>query len=92
MQEVEAICHRVAILCCGRLIALDTPLALRQQHAERKVDVVLADGAHRDFDLDRDAERALLSQHVAAGRVASMQTREFNFHEAFLKLTGTEFT
>ena len=92
MQEVEAICHRVAILCRGRLIALDTPLALRQQHAERKVDVVLADGAHRDFDLDHDAERALLSQHVAAGRVASMQTREFNFHEAFLKLTGTEFT
>jgi hypothetical protein len=23
--------------------------------------------------------------------VASLQTREFNFHEAFLKLTGTAF-
>jgi ABC-2 type transport system ATP-binding protein len=92
MQEVEAICHRVAILCRGRLVALDTPLALRQQHAERKVDVVLADGAHQDFDLDRDAERTQLCEHVAAGHVASMQTREFNFHEAFLKLTGTEFT
>jgi len=28
---------------------------------------------------------------VAACEVASLQTREFNFHEAFLKLTGTEF-
>jgi ABC-2 type transport system ATP-binding protein len=91
MQEVEEICDRVAILCHGRRVALDTPLALRQQHAERKVDVVLAGGGRRVFDLDADAERETLGRHVAAGDVASLQTREFNFHEAFLKLTGTEF-
>src|SRR5207253_2286707 len=44
MQEVEEICERVAILCRGRLVALGTPLSLRQQHAERKVDVILDDG------------------------------------------------
>src|SRR5258708_2760693 len=43
MKEVEEICDRVAILCRGRLVALDSPLALRQQHAERKVDVILTD-------------------------------------------------
>ena len=26
-----------------------------------------------------------------AGQVASMKTREFDFHQAFLKLTGTEY-
>jgi ABC-2 type transport system ATP-binding protein len=92
MQEVEEICDRVAILCHGRRVALDTPLALRQRHAERKVDVVLSGGGRRVFDLDADAEREILGRHVAAGDVASLQTREFNFHEAFLKLTGTEFT
>src|SRR5262249_38353984 len=92
MEEVEEVCDRVAILCRGRLVALDTPLALRQQHAERKVDVVLTDGGRRVFDLDRDDERAGLGRRVAAGEVACMQTREFNFHEAFLKLTGTAFT
>ncbi len=92
MQEVEEICDRVAILCRGRLVALDSPLSLRQQHAERKVDVILADGGRRAFDLDDEAERGELGQHVAAGGVASLQTREFNFHEAFLKLTGTEYT
>jgi ABC-type multidrug transport system ATPase subunit len=92
MQEVEEVCDRVAILCRGRLVALDTPLVLRQQHAERKVDVVLKGGDRHVFDLDRDAERAELGRHVAAGAVASMQTREFNFHEAFLKLTGTAYT
>lgn len=92
MDEVEEVCHRVAILCRGRLIALDTPLALRQQHAEHKVDVVLTTGDRHTFDLDRDEERSLLSKQVAAGGVASLQSREFNFHEAFLKLTGTAYT
>jgi ABC-2 type transport system ATP-binding protein len=92
MQEVEEICDRVAILCRGRLIALDSPLALRRQHAERKVDVVLSDGVRHVFDLDRDEEREALGRHVTAGVVASLQTREFNFHETFLKLTGTAYT
>src|SRR5438309_1649253 len=91
MQEVEEICDRVAILCRGRLVALDTPLALRQEHVERKVDVILTDGGRHVFDLDLDGERNLLGRHVASGDVASLQTREFNFHEAFLKLTGTAF-
>lgn len=91
MQEVEEICDRVAILCRGRLVALDTPLALRQQHAERLVDVALRDGGRHVFNLDRGEECHRLAGHVAAGEVASLQTREFNFHEAFLKLTGTAF-
>jgi ABC-type multidrug transport system ATPase subunit len=92
MEEVEEVCDRVAILCRGRLVALDAPLALRRQHAEQKADVVLAGGRRCVFDLDRDEERQRLARHVAAGEVASVQTREFNFHEAFLKLTGTAFT
>ncbi len=91
MQEVEEVCTRVAILCRGRLVALDSPLALRQRHAERKVDVVLAGGARRVFDLDREDERTELARQVAAGTVAGMATREIDFHEAFLKLTGTAF-
>jgi ABC-type multidrug transport system ATPase subunit len=92
MDEVEEICDRVAILCRGRLVALDTPLALRQRHTERKVDVILTDGGRHVFDLDQEAERSALAGHVTAGAVASLQTREFNFHETFLKLTGTAFT
>jgi ABC-2 type transport system ATP-binding protein len=91
MGEVEAICDRVGIMTRGRLIALDSPLALRQQHTERKVDVVLTDGERFVFDLDRDEERGRLAEFTRAGKIDSVHTREFDFHSTFLKLTGTEF-
>lgn len=91
MQEVEEICDRVAILCRGKLVALDTPLVLRQQHSRRVVDVILSDGRQEQFDIEEPAERDRLAAQVGTGTVASLRTRDFNFHEAFLKLTGTEF-
>jgi ABC-type multidrug transport system ATPase subunit len=91
MEEVEEVCDRVAILCRGKLVALDSPLALRRQHTEHVADVVLCDGQRHACDLDRPDGRAALARHVEAGEVAAVQTREFNFHETFLKLTGTAF-
>lgn len=91
MQEVEAICDRVAILNRGKLIALDTPLALKQRHTERKLDVELAGGEKLVFDLDNIEHRQKIAELTQAGRIGSMHTREFDFHSTFLKLTGTQF-
>jgi ABC-type multidrug transport system ATPase subunit len=89
MQEVERICDRVAIMCKGKRIALDTPIALRQRYSERKVDVILQGNERLTLDLDRDDERRRLADWLREGRVESMHTREFDFHSTFLKLTGT---
>jgi ABC-2 type transport system ATP-binding protein len=91
MKEVEEVCDRVAILCKGKLVALDSPLALRQRHAERKADIILDDGRREVVDLEDVAQRGRFAEAVSGGRVASIQTREFDFHDAFLKLTGTTF-
>lgn len=91
MKEVEEICDRVAILCRGKLVALDSPLALRQQHAERKVDVILQGGERRCYDLDNADASAELADRFRERSVASVQSREHDFHETFLKLTGTKF-
>jgi ABC-2 type transport system ATP-binding protein len=91
MEEVEEVCDRVAILCRGRLVALDTPLALRTAHTEHKVDVILNDGSRQVIDLECSNDRQRLATHVSGGAVTTMRTREFNFHETFLKLTGTAF-
>jgi ABC-2 type transport system ATP-binding protein len=91
MNEVEAICDRVGIMCRGKLIALDSPLALRQRHTERKVDVILNEGDRLVFDLGREDERERLAELMRSDRVGSMHTREFDFHSTFLKLTGMVF-
>ncbi len=91
MQEVEEICDRVAIMSRGKLIALDTPLALRQRHTERKVDVILKSNERLVFDLEIEEHRQLLADHMRDGRIDSLHTREFDFHSTFLKLTGTQF-
>jgi ABC-type multidrug transport system ATPase subunit len=91
MDEVERICDRVGIMCRGKLVALDSPLTLRQAHTERKVDVICTNGERRVFDLDNARSRAELAALVAAGQTASVQTREFDFHATFLKLTGQAF-
>jgi ABC-type multidrug transport system ATPase subunit len=92
MDEVEKICDRVGIVCRGKLVALDSPLALRQAHTERKVDVIRKDGERLVYDLDDPTDRARLGALVASGCAASIRTREFDFHAAFLKLTGQSFS
>ena len=91
MDEVEKICDRVGIVCRGKLVALDSPLALRQEHTERKVDVIRKDGERVVFDLDSERSRGEFAALVAAGHAASIRTREFDFHATFLKLTGLAF-
>lgn len=91
MDEVEEICDRVAIMCRGKLVALDTPLNLRREHTEHNVDITLGDGTRHVFDLEQPNHRERLAAHVVSGAVTTMRTREFNFHDAFLKLTGTNF-
>jgi ABC-2 type transport system ATP-binding protein len=91
MDEVEKICDRVGIVCRGKLVALDSPLALRQEHTERKLDVIRPDGERLVFDMDSETSRAELASLVISGQVSSARTREFDFHATFLKLTGQTF-
>ncbi len=91
MDEVEKICDRVGIMARGKLVALDSPLALKQQHTERKVDVIRDDGERFVYDMDDATGRTDLARLVTAGRALSIRTREFDFHATFLKLTGLAF-
>ncbi len=91
MDEVEKICDRVGIVCRGKLVALDSPLTLKQAHTERKVDLIRTDGERFVFDLDVSPDRRQFAALVEAGKVASVRTREFDFHATFLKLTGQTF-
>jgi len=91
MAEVEQICDRVAILCRGQLVALDSPTNLKTAHTERHADVRLHSGEARSYDLEDPAARDRLAEVIRQGGVATVKTREFDFHATFLKLTGQAF-
>ena len=91
MDEVEKICDRVGIVCRGKLVALDSPLALKTAHTERKADVILRNGERHTFDMEVEADRQKLAEVIRADEAASVKTREFDFHATFLKLTGQAF-
>ena len=91
MDEVEKICDRVGIMCKGKLVALDSPLALRTAHTEKKADVVLHDGERLTFNMENPADRDIFAEVIRDSRVATVRTREFDFHATFLKLTGQSF-
>jgi ABC-2 type transport system ATP-binding protein len=40
------------------------------------------------IDLENPSEQQQLAALVTTGQVASLRTREFDFHATFLKLTG----
>jgi ABC-2 type transport system ATP-binding protein len=75
MDEAELLCDRVAILDRGRLVALDTPAALRSLlHAERRLEL------HLDRDLDEPTFRAVgslagLSMRRESARVVVLLAR-----------------
>lgn len=94
MEEVEAICDRVAILAKGKLVDCDTPANFVLRHAERKVEIQYEKEAvmRRELlDLDQSADRERLSMLIRTERCSRLHTQEFQFEDAFLKLTGQAY-
>ncbi len=83
IEEAEILCDRVGILNRGRLIALDTPQALKARAGAYTVESLRNGRRHYEFVRDRDeADRRVLAdpQGVIIRRV--------NLEDVFLKLTG----
>lgn len=94
MGEVEQVCDRVAIINHGKLMDLDTPTAFKVRHTERIVDVVLErNNVHERMSvkLDNEESRKQLAGLLVSEIPVTLHTREFNFYQAFLKLTGEEY-
>lgn len=92
MYEADRLCHRVAFINSGRIVALDTPHNLKQQYGKRMVraEVVGPDGSllTREIILDRPetaAEMANLLQHE---KVITLHSEEATLEDIFIQLTG----
>ena len=95
MDEVEAICDRVAILAKGRLLECDTPTAFITRHAERFCDVQYDESGQtyrETLHLDDPADKARLADIVTVKHCVRVHSREFRFDDVFKKLTGEAYS
>lgn len=97
MTEADELCHRVAFLAEGEIIALDTPreLKLRLQDDPtrsggrgRHARVLLADRSERTVALDDPAERAELTRWIDDGSVLTVHSDEPTLADVFVALAG----
>lgn len=90
MNEADELCQRVAFLADGKIVALDTPAALKLSldHAAPEVKVVVDDGSELRLKLDERDGASRLQQLIGAGRVRSMHTLEPTLADVFIHLAG----
>jgi ABC-2 type transport system ATP-binding protein len=91
MHEADELCRRVAFLAAGKIVALDTPRALRLSldAGAPQVEVVLEDGTEALLNLGDPEDAAHLKDLVGSGRVRSIHSREPTLAEVFIRLTGS---
>jgi ABC-2 type transport system ATP-binding protein len=90
MNEADELCGRVAFLAEGRIVALDTPKALKLSLGEDapEVDVVLDDGSEARLQLHAERDAARLQELVAAQRIRAVHSREPTLADVFIALAG----
>lgn len=101
MDEADALCQHVAFIAGGRLVANDTPRALKLAHGQRTILVTMdasANGGgsangHAPLDdvvlsMDDPADQARLANWMATGHVRAVHSREATLEEVFLEVAG----
>ena len=90
MHEADELCARVAFLADGKVVALDTPRALKLSLGTQapEVDVVLEDGAGLRLRLHDADDAARLQELVGARRVRSLHSLEPTLADVFIHLAG----
>lgn len=83
IEEAENLCQRVAIMEKGKLIAMDSPMALCQQFGAYVVEWADSEGTKTNFFGDRSAASAF-----AATIMTTTTLRQTNLEDAFVELTG----
>jgi ABC-2 type transport system ATP-binding protein len=88
MEEADELCHRVAFLSQGKIVALDTPRELKLRHGQRTAKVLLSDRREASVRLDDPADAERLAEWMRAGEVAAMHSEEGTLEDVFVALAG----
>jgi ABC-2 type transport system ATP-binding protein len=87
IEEAEVLCHRVGIIHQGCLIALGSPLELRQQVGMVTVET-LSDNNSGDYHYFPDKAAATAYVQSLLPEVKTITVRDSNLEDVFVELTG----
>ena len=94
MHEADLLCDRVAFIDQGKIVALDTPRNLKQQHGKRMVRVEIAadDGSldTREIILDRPETSHEVEALFKDENVVTIHSEEATLEDIFIRITGKE--
>ncbi len=88
MDEADQLCHRVAFLSQGEIVALDAPRELKLRFGERRATVLLRDRQEHDIRLDDPADAARVSAWMRDDQVLTVHSREGSLEDVFVALAG----
>ena len=88
MEEADELCHRVAFLSHGKIVALDTPRELKLQQGTPTATVLLANREEREVRLDDPEDAARLAEWMRVGVVLTIHSHEGTLADVFIALAG----
>jgi len=88
LEEADYLCHRVAFIDEGQIVACDSPESFKITMGRRLLRVVLQDRSERYFSLQDPEDAARLQALIAAGQVLTLHSQEASLEDVYLKLTG----
>jgi ABC-2 type transport system ATP-binding protein len=88
MEEADELCHRVAFLSHGKIVALDTPRELKLRQGNRTATVLLASREERTVRLDNAEDAAQLADWMTRGQVLTVHSHEGTLADVFIALAG----
>ena len=88
MEEADQLCHRIAFLSEGRIVALDTPNNLKVAHGHKSVRVTLDNGESLNISLDDQDAGKQLETLVSEGHVRTLHSAEATLEEVFIRIAG----
>jgi ABC-2 type transport system ATP-binding protein len=92
MHEADKLSDRVAFIDLGKIVALDTPHALKQQHGKRMVraEVKTSDGGleTQEIVLDKESTPQEVEALFRGQEVVTIHSEEATLEDIFIKITG----
>lgn len=96
MLEADKLSDRVAFINQGKIVALDTPHALKQQYGRRalRAEVASAGGGreNREIILDRPETPGALQELFSREKVITVHSEEASLEDIFIRITGRGLT